>query len=110
MLHPISAAMIAGSMPEPGTPSNETPMASAATWIGEASAEHQRHLLPGKLDGLVRAPAVSVLAGRIAEVLPQVRQHGVNDLRQHRRRRVVVQIDGLAGCHDSEHQGPVGPR
>ena len=38
-------------------------------------------------------------AGGVAEVLPQVREHGVQHARIERRGRVVIEVDGLAGGH-----------
>ena len=48
-----------------------------------------------------------VAARRVAEVLAQVRHHGVDHLGQQRRGGVVVQVDGLSGrVHTARHSRP----
>jgi hypothetical protein len=60
------------------------------------AAEERGDLLARAIDGASRARAVDVPARRVAEVLAQVRQHRVDDLGQERRRRVVIEVDGVA--------------
>ncbi len=57
-------------------------------------ADQRRHLLARQLDRLLRFPAKDVVARRrVAEVLAEIGQHGVEDARIDRRRRVVVHED-----------------
>ncbi len=64
------------------------------------AAEQVGHARPGAGDGIASRHAVGVPARRIAEVLAQVRDHGVDDLRQDRCRRVVVEVDEFRLAHD----------
>ena len=64
------------------------------------TAEERRDLLARSRDRVSSAPAVDVPARGVAEVLAQVREHRVDDLRQDGRRRVVVEVDRIAGAHD----------
>ncbi len=58
------------------------------------AADQLRDLLARLVDGLLGFPAeLVVAAGRIAEDLAEVRQHGFEHARVHRRRRVVVHVD-----------------
>ena len=59
------------------------------------AAEQRGDLLPGARDGLSSTGAVRMRARWVPEVLAQVREHRVDDLGQKRRRRVVVQVDGV---------------
>ena len=52
-----------------------------------------RHLHPRRLDHRFQLGPKLVAAGRIAPLLREVRTHGLENFRQHRRRRIVVQIN-----------------
>jgi hypothetical protein len=65
--------------------------------VGLASNE-PCDLLPRVLHGLSRPQPQRVPARRVAEVLAQVGQHGVDDLGEDRRGRVVIEIDQRLFC------------
>src|SRR5205823_5095723 len=56
-------------------------------------AEEVGDLLAGAVDGVMGSLAVGVAAGRVAELLAQVRQHGVEDGGVEGRRRIVVEVN-----------------
>lgn len=62
--------------------------------VGVAT-EKSRDLTTRVLDGVAGSPAVDVPPPRVAEVLSQVGQHGLDDLGQGLRRRIVVEVDGV---------------
>ena len=64
--------------------------------------EQRGDLFARALHRRVRPNAVYVAAGRIAEMLAQIGQHGFYDIWQQRRRAVVVQVDRILPVgHDS---------
>jgi hypothetical protein len=60
-------------------------------------AEKARDALAGNVDALTSLPPEAVYARRISEPLREVRQHRRQNLRMHRRRCVVVEIDASHG-------------
>ena len=61
-------------------------------------ADQFRHLLAGDFDAFIGRPAESVLAARgIAELLPEIGQHGFQHPGVDRRGSVVVKIDRELG-------------
>ncbi len=76
-----------------------------------ATADRFGNRLPRLLDGLAGSAAENVRAGRVAELLPQERQHGVEDGLVHLRCRIIVQIDDAvhvkrsARSNNTRHSG-----
>ena len=63
------------------------------------AAEERGDLLASVRNRVTGSRAVRVSARGVAEVFAQIRQHRVDDLGQEGRRRVVVEIDGVAVVH-----------
>ena len=61
-------------------------------------SEQLGHLGAGTVDGVVGGLAVNVGAGRVAEVVAEKRQHGVDDGGVERGGGVVVEVDRSHGC------------
>jgi len=57
--------------------------------------KQRRHLRPRVSHRPQRFPAVDMVAGRVAEVLPEVGQHSVHDLGSEGGGGVVVEVEGV---------------
>ncbi|MDF3022165.1 MAG: hypothetical protein K0Q92_3468 [Steroidobacteraceae bacterium] len=60
------------------------------------AVDQRGHFAASSLDSVARDPAILMAARWIAEMLFQEWQHCIDDFRKHRRRGVVIEVDGAA--------------
>ena len=58
-----------------------------------AGSDQISHVLPGFFDFFGHTASKGVHAGRIAVILAEIRQHGLQNFRRHHGRRIVISID-----------------
>ena len=80
------------------------------TIFGSAASEKLRHRFAGMLDRGAGLLSMMVDGRRVAEVLGEVRAHGLEDFGKHRRGGVIVEVDAAHTAVSILRWRRLGPR